>query len=281
MARETKYWLNTMVTEKNAIPNLAPLTSNSEGSGWGFLYKPIAACAAALDNFFDLFKTDAEALAKKAKVGQTPWYAIVAKLFQNGDSLAWNGEEWAYPVPDVTKQIVTRASAKEIPNYVILKVAKDVGGVNTKLSVAELANFTLYMNKVKCAGILLNIISDDPDDVKLFVTCNYDPMVLSATGELITTPGVFPAEDAINKYLKTLNDDVDFKGLLELQTVIDYLQDAEPKGCITSSYITSAEARFGANPFVAFPERYEANAGHVKIDAGTPLNGSITYVPSV
>jgi hypothetical protein len=290
MARTVKYWYDVMIAEKNTMSNLSvyqptvdsaqtlltDLKSTSKVARWRLIFWCIAVCAWTLENVYDLFILTLEALAQRAKHGLLPWYPIHAKTFQYGDSLVFQGGEWVYPVIDETKQIVTRASAKDIPNKVVLKVAKSVADVNTKLSAPELAAFTLFINQTKPAGIQVDIISNDADELRLYLTVNYDPLVLDSTGQLISTPGVYPAEDASNEYIKTLNDD--FKGIFELMTLIDYLQTATG---VASAYVTNATSRYGVNPFVAFTERYEANAGHLIIDPSTPLSGTITYVPNV
>jgi hypothetical protein len=292
MAQSIGYWYDKMSTEKSTMSNLSvyqpnidstqtlldDLKSTSKVARWRLLFWCIACCAYAIDVMLSVFRIEISDLISKSKYGSLPWYPIMAKEFQYGDTLSFNGREYVYPVIDVTKQIIKRASALDATGQVTLKIAKVVSGVNTKLDASEEAAALIYFKRRKAPGIELVIINSDADEVKLYVTINYDPLLMNSSGELISDTSIKPAEDKANEYINTLNDD--FEGYFELMSLIDKIQEGKDQGVI-SAYVTNAEGRKGTDPFVQFDERYLPYAGHVKVAVGFDLSTTFTYVPNV
>ncbi len=295
MARTITYWYDVIIAEKNTFSNLNTLqpnvdsgqqlltdvTSTSRVARWRLWVWCVAVAAYALDVLFDLFKIELEAISLRSRFGTLPWYVFTAKNFQYGNilGLQWINNQYQYAPPPATQYptIIACAAAVEFGNTVILKVAQFDGTNVLKLTAPQLAVFTDYMcdaTKVKPAGVILNIISDDPDQLQLYVKIKYNRLILDATGQLLSTPGVYPVNDAINQFIMYLSKPATFNGVLELCNLVDSLQATTG---VDAAYITNALARYGANPFVAFAERYQANAGYLIIDPGTPLIGTVTY----
>ena len=287
MAKTVLENYNLIIAEKNTFANLnvyqpnidsaqtllSDLKSTSKVARWRLLFWCIATLATALGINFDLVLIEMAAIAARSRYGTLPWYVAIAKEFQYGDALAQINLEFKYPVIDETKQVVKYAAAQEGNDIVNLKVA---GANRMPLLDPQAAALRAYIFKRKPAGINVNVINDLPDQLQLFVTVNYDPLLLTDEGESISTPGVFPARDAIEAYLNNL----EFDGKFELMTMIDYLQKAKDKG-IVSAYVDGALARYGANPFVLFTQNYYPNAGYMVIDPSNPLSSTITYATNV
>jgi len=271
-----------MSTLNGLVPNpdlaqdlLTDVTTTSKVARWRWFVWIVACGIYALDVLFDLLKIDMEDIAKKSRFGTLPWYVQKSFEFQFGDVLIQDSnKEWKYATINTANQIIKRAASQEGVNLVVLKVAKLVGGVASPLSSTELSAYDTYIKKLKPPGINVSIITDVADELQLYITVNYDPLVLSSTGELLSTPGSYPVIDAVNNYI----DNIDFNGVFELMTAVDYLQTAQG---VKSVYITSALARYGANPFVAFTQKYLPNAGHLKIDPANDLTVTTTYTPYV
>ncbi|MCE9539756.1 MAG: hypothetical protein K8R85_11130 [Bacteroidetes bacterium] len=286
--RPLTYWYDIIIVEKDTMSNLnryqpnadtsqqllADITSTSKVARWRLWVWCVAACAMAFDVILDLFKIELAAIAQNSRYGSLPWYVVIAKEYQEGYNLVWQNNQYEYITTDVASQIISLAASDETTTHVILKVAQLVSGVATPLSVIQTAAFEAYITKKKPAGINVHIISDLPDELRLYVTVNYNPLMLTSTGESLLTPGTFPVEDAIESY----NQNLPFNGTLELMSVVDKIQLASG---VDTAYVTNAEARYGSNPFVSFPEQYTANAGHLIIDSLNPLNTTITYVANV
>lgn len=288
MARSITYWYDIIIAEKDTMSNLnryqpnadtsqqllVDVTSTSKVARWRLWIWCVAACAMAFDVILDLFKIELSAIAQNSRYGSLPWYVVIAKEYQEGYNLIWQNSQYEYIAIDVTAQIITLAASDETTTSVILKVAKTVSGVATPLTTIEKTAFEAYVNRRKPGGINVHIISDLPDDLRLYVAVGYNPLMLTSTGESLLTPGTFPVEEAIEAYIQNLP----FNGTLELMNVIDAIQLASG---VDSAYISNAEARYGSNPFVSFAERYNANAGHLIIDVLNPLNTTITYTANV
>ena len=288
MARSIPYFYDIMIAEKNSMSNLSAyqpsidssqillndLKSTSKVSRWRLMLWVVATCAFAIDVLNDLAILTMQAIAAKSRYGTLPWYVSVAKAFQYGDSLTQVNLEFVYATIDATKQIVSVAAAKEGSGVVNVKIARTNAGVLAPLTTPQLNAFKGYMTLKKPAGITVQVINDDPDELRLYLAINYDPLLLASNGELISAPGTFPVEDAVNAYLKAL----EFDGKFELMRLIDTVQAAQG---VASAYVTSATARYGANPFVGFAQSYYPNAGYMIIEAATPLSGTITYTANV
>ena len=284
MARSPQYWYDYMIAEKQTnsnlnklVPNpdtnqtlLNDLTTPSKVADWRLWIWVVATCAYALDVVFDLALIAFEELSKSSRFGTLPWYINKAYEFQYGNSLVFQNNEFQYATVTPANQIIKRAAAQENGNIVNIKIAKLVANVPAKLNPTEKTAADTYFNTIKPAGITLNIISDDPDELRLYIKVNYDALVLDNLGQLLTASGTFPVEDTINNFLQS----VIFDGTLELCNLIDQVQATIG---VKSAYILAASARYGANPYTTFTERYYPNAGHMKIDPTTPLSTTLSY----
>lgn len=286
MARTIQYWYDYMIVEKNTMsslnalqPNvdtaqtlLTDVASTSKVGRWRLMLWIVATGHASIDIIFDIQVLILEKLSKKSRYGTLPWYIQQAYDFQYGDTLVWQNNQWEYATVTPANQIIKRAAAQELGNLVNIKLAKLVSGIPTKLNSTEYTAASAYYAKKKPAGIQLNIITDDPDELILNTKINFDPLLLDNTGQLLSSPGTYPAIDAINNFLTNLI----FDGTFELCDYIDTLQKATG---VKTAYIISASGRYGANPFVSFTERYYPNSGHMKISVANPLTSTLTYIP--
>jgi hypothetical protein len=191
-------------------------------------------------------------------------------LFHYGDSLTRNGVQYTYPIITPANQIIERAAVNDVAGQVRIKVAKLSGGLPIKLTTTELTAFQAYITQIKFAGTNVDVISRAADLLKIAYNVKYDPLVLSATGELLSTPGVFPVVDAINAYIQELP----FDGILNLTKLTDAIQVAQG---VIDPVIQSSEAKFGALAYFPIVDNYNADAGHMLIDPAFPLSTQITY----
>jgi hypothetical protein len=275
---------DAMIAEKNTMsilsiyqPNidstqtlLSDLKSTSRVARWRLVFWVVATCAYALGVDWELCKIELEAVAARSRYGTLPWYVRIIKEFQYGDPLVLIDDEWQYATINTANRCINLAAAQEGPGVVNVKIAALVGGVKQPVSAAQEIAAKAYLMKKKPAGIRINVINDNPDDLILAVTVNYDPLVLTSTGESIANPTVFPVDLALALYLESL----EFDGAYELMSQVDYIQKAVG---VKTAYITAASARYGSNPFAPFTQRYYPNAGYMTVYPSTV----ITYVPYV
>lgn len=288
--RTIKEIYDAIITEKNnqaELSGLQPeiddaqtllndLNTNSKVANWRLFYWVMAFAIWVHETIVFTKKTEIATLLANKEYGTTPWYQDKAYEFQYGDEIQWIDGRMQYATVDTTKRIITRAAASENDSgYVILKVAKEVSGEITQLSTEELLAITTYFKrKIKPAGIKLTIVSLAAALCKFVLDIYYDPMVLTATGELIDTAGTFPVEDAINNHLESLNNN-DFNGTLYLSRLTDDIQAARG---VADVQLNEAWAKYGNISYIAIDMKYSTVAGYIKIDPEVPFSEQITYI---
>lgn len=278
--------INAEKTTYTELQNLQPniddsqqladdLNSTSKVAGWRLFVWIIAS---RINDLLELFKQHKDAVEQRSKelvLGNTAWYQREALKFQYGDSLEWDPStlQYSYPADNPSAKIVKLASSNEgSNNEVIIKVAKLSGNTPEELANPELTAFQNYLNRIKFAGVQVIAVSRPADLMKLSIKVFYDPLVLNSDGSLIADSSVFPAEDAINNYLKNLP----FDGIFSVTEMIDQLQLAEG---VVNPLFQSAHSKFGAFSYQPITDYKTANAGYFAIDPNFPLSNSINYVP--
>jgi hypothetical protein len=289
MARTIQQIYDSMILEKqvhtelNALqPNidsaqtlLNDLNSPSKVAIWRTLFFTIAVSIWVLEKLFDEHVKWIENRAKELIVGTTAWYHTMALKFQYGDALVFANDKYEYATVNEVAKIVKLVSVNEVGGQVLIKVAKlDSSLLPIPLTTPELDAFKAYMQKVKVAGVKLVMVSRVADLLKINYVVYYDPLVLTSTGELISTPGVKPVEDTINNYIKSLP----FDGVFTVTELTDKIQQTIG---VKNPVFQSAFAKLGVNPYVSVGDYYKPNAGYLQVDSSFPLSGSITYIPYV
>lgn len=188
------------------------------------LFFIVAACCHVLEMLFDQYKTDVEEKIAMAVVASVPWYYKKALAFQYGDSLVLNErtQQYEYATVDESKQVVKYAAVRDRGTSVQILVSGDSVGNPVALSNDVLTVFKQYMNRVKVAGVILNITSRESDLLSLFATITIDPLVLNERGESLSD-GSKPVEDAIRQHLKSIL----YGGTFNKTKLVDAIQSVE------------------------------------------------------
>lgn len=253
---------------------LDDLNTPSRVARWRLMLWVVATGIWALEKLWDAFYLEVEALAASSHVGTLRWYVDQALKFQYGYALSLNSEgAWVYAVDDAASRIVVRAAAIENGSTVLLKVAKLSSGSLVALSGPEKNAFIAYIDDIKMAGTVVNVLTDGPDYLKVVMDVYYDPLVLNPNGSLILDGAVFPVRDAITAHVANLS----FNGALVLTNLVDAAQAAEG---VVNPVLISAGARYGFFALSAIDVQYVAYAGHMAIDPGFPLSGTLNYIPA-
>ncbi len=288
MARQIKVIYDALIAEKINQPTLttlqpaiddqqtllSDLATPSKVAVWRLWMWLVATAIFTHETLWDLFKAEVEEIAANAIPGTVRWYQDQALKYQHGDPLLYIDNKFQYAVIDPSKQIIKRAAVVELGSQVRIKVAKLNGFTITPLSTPELSAFDAYINQIKFAGTNTATLSRLPDLLKVAYKVYYDPLLLTATGELISNPGKFPVEEAITGHIANLP----FNGNLVLTQLTDAIQKAVG---VVNPILQSAEATYGAVPYAPIVETYNPDAGHMIVDPLNPLSGSITYIPYV
>lgn len=235
------------------------------------LFFIVAACCHVLEMIFDQHKRDVEDKIALAVVASVPWYYKMALAFQYGDSLVLNErtQQYEYASVDESKQVVKYAAVRDKGTSVQILVSGDQGGSPVALSNDVLTVFKQYMNRVKVAGVILNITSKESDNVTVTATITIDPLVLNENGELLSD-GSKPVEEAITSYLKHII----YGGTFNKTKLVDVIQAVE--GVVD---VELEECKYRpANSLewtVLSGNNYTGNSGsYIPID----LANSLTYV---
>lgn len=235
------------------------------------LFFIVAACCHVLEMIFDQHKRDVEDKIALAVVASVPWYYKMALAFQYGDSLVLNDRTWQYEYAsiDESKQVVKYAAVRDKGTSVQILVSGDQGGSPVALSNDVLTVFKQYMNRVKVAGVILNITSKESDNVTVMATITIDPLVLNENGELLSD-GSKPVEEAITSYLKHII----YGGTFNKTRLVDVIQavegvvDVELEECKYKPANSSEWTVLSGN-------NYTGNSGsYIPVD----LENSLTYV---
>jgi hypothetical protein len=227
----------------------------------------VATASAALENIFDYFRRDVSRMVEQERYGHKGWYEAKARAYQHGDNLP--NDDDVYGVTDSEKQIIKAAWCGDGGNGIVdLKVAKIEGGEFSKPDNDEITGFTVYINRIKPAGIFINVIAEDADLLGFTIDVYYNPMLMKHGGELISGGGK-PVENAIDSYLKSL----DFNGEFVTMKLVDYIQQAEGVEIVEVKRVQHNYLGYGWQNIDARQIPY---SGFYKIDT---TNRTINYKP--
>lgn len=272
MARTIAAIQAQIIAEKTANATLnAQLTSSSNVAIWKLWAYVTAVAIWTLETLFDSHKAEVAALIAAQKPHTPQWYVGMAKKFQLGDTLPDGSDVYSPVSTDDTVLIVKQAAAVELYNLLRIKVAKNPGGTLEPLSAPELAAFTAYMQRVKDAGVRLQLTSGNPDDLQLAIDVYYDPLVLDATGARLDGTASTPVKDAINEYLQNMP----FNGLFVLNKLIAAISVTEG---VVIPHILDARANYGATPYVTIDVEYVPDAGYMVLNDSF-FDSNVTYIP--
>lgn len=251
---------------------LADLDTPSKVGRWRLMLWVVATAIWAHEKLWDILRAEVDAIVANAHAGTPEWYVAMAKKFQYGYALTEVEGIFTYPVDDPGARIVKRAAVVEASGMCVLKVAKEEGGAIVPLDdPAELVPFTAYIDDIRFAGTIINIITDVPDKLRVQYDIYYDPLVLLPNGALIIDPGTFPVRDAITQFISSLP----FDGRLVLTAMTDAVQLAAG---VVDPVLTNAEAWWGAFAPAPINVSYGSHAGHMAIDPLSPLSATINYI---
>jgi hypothetical protein len=163
----------------------------------------VAACAHMVEVLMEQYSADVDEKAERMVVASVPWYWEKALAFQLGDELTLDSSTGAYGYAktDESKQVVKYAAVRDKGRSVQIVVSGDKNGRPTPLDDATMTAFRHYMNRVKVAGVMLNISTHESDTVRIAATVTIDPLVLDEQGNVLSGSGR-PVETAIEGYLK-------------------------------------------------------------------------------
>ena len=235
------------------------------------LFFIVAACCHVMEALFDRHRLDVDEKISRAVVASVPWYYKVARQFQYGDALTFDEttSQWRYPTADEKKRLVRYVAVRDRGTSIQVLASADKNGQPEPLSADVLTAFKHYMNRVKIAGVVLNVRSLPADSIQVRATVQVDPLILSANGTR-NGDGAKPVEDAINVYLRGIT----YGGTFNKTRLVDAIQAVEGVVDVTLAeclYKTAADTDY--RPVVG--NNYTAVGGSF---VAIGLQNSIRYV---
>lgn len=251
MARTKEQIEQEIMQAKSSYVELSGLNSVSQTAIWRFWVKLTAFVHHTLERLFDAFSQEIDNRIAQNRVGTTAWYVQKARAFQLGDTLNDAGE---YDVINESSRIITRCSAREVAGAVSIKIAKSEPPL--QLSSSELQSFTQYINKVKLAGVAINVINLPAEPVIVNITILY-----TLIGEEDARNAV---KQAIQEYIYGLSFDGEF-------VVNDMIAICRSKKGIVDVLVNSVDI----NNNTVSGGRYVAVSGYYSFDADDASNNYV------
>lgn len=220
-----------------------------------------------------LFKAELDDAATYAQSHTVAWYRQKVLEYQHGDSVTVVNGAVTYSPIDASNRIIEAASVKETANgSLVIKAAKDDGnGALEALSSAELTGLEAYVDRFQDAGVVISVVSQNADVLRLEGTVYFDPA--------IQTQDDF--EDAFNEAIKAYLRNLTFDGKFRRIKLIDQLQQIDAFRDIDIDVLQASVAYVGSPNFVDIDLEYNSVAGYMEIDGNYPFSSTITFEPYV
>lgn len=188
------------------------------------LFFIVAACCHVMEALFDRHREDVDDKISRAVVASVSWYYKIARQFQYGDALVFDDatSQFRYPAVDESKQLVRYVAVRDRGTSIQILASADKDGAPEPLSNDVLTAFKRYMNRVKIAGVVLNIRSLPADSIQIRATVQVDPLIIATTGTR-NSDGNRPVEAAINAYLRNIT----YGGTFNKTKLVDAIQGVE------------------------------------------------------
>jgi hypothetical protein len=197
----------------------------SKASLENIMFYVVAASIWTLEKLFDAHKVEIESIVRGLKPHTRQWYALKAKSFLLGKALVPDTDYYdtsGMSDEDIAAaQIVKYAAVVETAGTVYIKIATETAGEPAPLSEEEYTAFTTYMDEVRDAGVVIEVINEPGEYFRIRMSIFYDAMVMDNTGT--TFSGATPVQDTIKKFI----GDLPFNGEYRNIALVNALQKIE------------------------------------------------------
>lgn len=275
MARTTQEIYDSIISAKEAEPNLSELTSNSQVAIWRLWAFITAVVINLFEQLQDAFKVEIQEIAKTIVPGTPAWLRQKALEFQYSETSPQNlvlvDLVPTYPVLNESLRIITRASVTESTNLTAnVKVAKN--NPPEPLSLLEENALIDYLQTIRFAGTSINVVNLQPDRLYINASVYYDGAYSSVIEDNV--------KNALREYLKNLSSFENFDGVIRNSAIVDTIQKIEG---VIDVQLNQAKARAQATAFSSatiINRKYESFSGYVieEDTANQTFDDTITFI---
>ena len=240
------------------------------------LFGIFASAAYVLEVLFDTFRAAVDKKIATAVPATIPWYHKVCLEYQHGDKLVLDEatQQYVYEDLDESKKKIKYAAIRDKGAYVYVLVSGEGSdGLPKALSNDIIVAFEQYLAARKPAGIQLEIKTYNPDDIKMTMKVQYDTLIVNPNGSLINNSNIYPVEEAIESYLRS----IEYGGVFNKTKLIDAVQKADGvKDVVLNGVLVKS---FSEEDYQAVTgNNYESVGGAFKAQ---DLRNTITYVTEI
>lgn len=178
MARTIKETQDTII--RDLKENTAFRLSDSKVSEWRLWTYIIAVAINAFEIILDLFRSEIETLTNKITPGTVRWYAEMCYRFQNNHKLLFDDKTAMlfYEKDAPEDRIVKIVAISEKEKKLLIKAAKiDNNNKILPLSLEEKYNFTAYIDAIKFAGVVTDVVSTSGDKIRYGLQVWFEPSI--------------------------------------------------------------------------------------------------------
>jgi hypothetical protein len=234
----------------------------SKASIESILFYDVAFVHRQLENLFDAHKKEVFDWISRMKPHGAQWYAEKARAFQDRFDLLpgsdlFNNSEHTEEEIEVSK-IIKYSAITEQDNKLLIKVAKRENDDLSKLSQEELSRFEYYINRIKDAGVKIEVMTGDPEILYLDLTIYYNPLIITSTGARLDGTEEDVVKNAIKRYLSG----IEFDGTLVVASLVDALQAVEG---VRIPHVNSISYSYGALAAIPISVYHRPHTGYIRL----------------
>ncbi len=150
----------------------------------------VASCIWLLEKLFDRHREEVDARIEALRPHTLRWYVSkTLEYMRNKDLILSDGIVVAdyYDTSAMTDEeiekarVVKYAVATESNTQIFIKVAaRDNNGQPTPLDESDLAGLKYYLSQIKDAGVMIKVLNEPADNMRMELIVLYDPAILTA-----------------------------------------------------------------------------------------------------
>lgn len=277
----TDFMSNETIASAYEFPVGSSFTSHfSAVSIESILFYIVSAAIWVLESLFDIHSKEMTDLLDTKRPHRPIWYRNKALDFRYGYPLIEDSDE--YDLTGMTDdqiqaaRVVKYASAPEYQGRLYIKVAGEGPDV---LTVYQETALKAYINEIKDAGVVVEVVNKAADHFALNMTIYYDAMVYSANGLRLDT-GADTIRDTIKEFIKSLPFNGEYRNI----SLVDALQALEgvviPELTLTRTVSAekydAAEAAEEEIPWETIQAKHISESGYYKVYDDEDMN--LTFI---